>query len=403
MYRSLLIGSAALVLLSVSGCTILRGKPKDDSLDPYPLARFEEEIKLDKLWEVKIGKGVKKRFERLSPVVIDGRIFAASTDGKVIALNVATGKRIWETRIDRLYGENDDTFLSLDKDADSLISGGVGGGRDVVAVTTTVGEIIALNQSDGGLAWRSSTSSEVLVPAQMNDDIVVTQSIDGKVTAYDILDGTRRWTYSTSVPVLTLRGTSTPLLTDNFVLCGFANGRVVLLDAERGLPSWEQKIGTPKGKSELERLVDVDGALIVSGNRLFASSYQGNLVAINITNGQIDWQREASSFAGLAEGFGNIYIANADSSISDVDSVSNRDVWNLDALTNRNITTPLTLGNHVAVGDSDGYIHLIAQLDGRFTGRRKVDSKGIRSMPVSQDGRLFIQGNSGSLTALELR
>ena len=402
MYRGLLLGSAVLLLLNAGGCTLLRGTPKDESIEPFPLIKFEEEIELSRLWEVKIGKGVKKTYERFSPVIIDSRVFAASTDGKVVALNVATGKKIWETRIDKLYGEDEMLLISSDE-VDSIVSGGVGGGTDIVVVSTTVGEVIALHQSDGSLAWRSPTSSEVLVPAQTNDDIVVTQSIDGKVAAYDVLDGTRKWQFSTSVPILTLRGTSTPLLTDSFVLCGFANGKVVFLDTERGLPRWEQRVGVPKGKSELERLVDVDGALIQSGNSLFATSYQGSLVAIDITSGQISWQREASSFVGLAEGFGNIYIAHADSSISAIDSVNNRDVWNLDVLTNRKITTPLALGNHVAVGDAEGYIHLIAQLDGRLTGRKKVDSKGIRAKPVAQDGRLYIQGNSGRLTAWEVR
>lgn len=403
MLRSLLLGSAVFLLLSVAGCTLLRGHPKDDSDEPFSLSRFKEEVEITKLWEVKIGSMAKRKFQRFAPVIIGSRIFAVSSDGKIIALNVATGKKIWETRIDRLYSNDDKSRWFSSKDADNLVSGGVGGGNDLVVVSTTVGEIIALHQSDGSFAWRSPTSSEVLVPAQLNDDIVVTQSIDGKISAYDVLDGSKRWTFSTSVPVLTLRGTSTPVLTDEFVLCGFANGRVVLLDAERGLPRWEQRVAIPQGQSELERLVDIDGDLILSGNRVFAASYQGNLVAMDLINGEISWRRDASSFAGLAEGFGNIYIANADSTITAVDSIDNRDVWNLDALTNRKITTPLTLGNHIIVGDIDGYIHLIAQLDGRFTGRRKVDSKGIRSRPIAHDGRLFIQGNSGHLMAFEIR
>jgi len=405
MYRSLFLGSVICLVLNVAGCSWFGGddEDEDDRTEPYPLNNFKEEIELAKLWEVNIGKGVGDRAERLSPVIIDSRIFAASVDGRVIALNVATGKRIWETRIDRLYSEDDKSLLFSAKNLDNLISGGVGGGGDLVVVGTRNGEIIALNQSDGSLAWRSPTSSEVLAPPQLNDDIVVTQSIDGKISAYDVLDGTKKWTFSTSVPVLTLRGTTTPILTDTFVLSGFANGRVAMLDVEQGLARWEQRVTVPQGQSELDRLVDVDGDLILSGSQLYAASYQGNLVAIDLNDGRIVWQRELSSFAGLGEGFGNIYVAHANSHISAVGSTNNRDVWDLDALTNREITTPVTIGSHIAVGDYDGYIHLIAQSDGRFTGRRKVDSKRISSRPVTQDGRLFILGNSGRLTALEIR
>lgn len=402
MYRSLLLGSAVFLLLGTTGCSWFGGDDEEDNTEPFPLVSFKKEVELSKLWEVKIGKGAEDKFINLIPTIIGSRIFAASVDGRVVALNVATGRKIWETRIDRLYSKEDKALLFSGKGVDKLLSSGVGGGEDVVVIGTTVGEIIALNQSDGSFAWRAPTSSEVLAPPQVNDELVVTQSIDGKIAAYDVLDGTKRWTFSISVPILTLRGTSTPLLTNDFVLCGFANGRVALLDLEQGLPRWEQRVAVPQGKSELERLVDIDGNLILSGTTLFVVSYQGNLVSIDTSNGRMNWQREASSYAGLGKGFGNIYIAHADSRISAVGALNNRDVWNLDALTNREISTPVILGSHVAVADYAGYIHLIAQSDGRFTGRRKVDGKGL-STPLAHDGRLYVQGNSGRLTALEIR
>ena len=179
--------------------------------------------------------------------------------------------------------------------------------------------------------------------------------------------------------------------------------RFALLDREKGIVGADERIAVAAGRSDLERLVDIDGNMVVVGSNLFVVSFQGRMAAIDIKTGRLAWARDASSVAGLGEGFGNIYIAHADSLLGAVDMTSGRDVWEVDALLHRDITAPVSSGSYIAVGDFEGYVHVIAQSDGRFVGRRRVDGDGILSPVVADGNRLFVMGNSGRLSTFEIQ
>ncbi|MBV1877207.1 MAG: outer membrane protein assembly factor BamB [Pseudomonadales bacterium] len=399
------VTSVLLVLLTLmlSGCSFFKGDDDDDEdiRQPAELVRFDEEVNIERLWSVAIGRGAEDKAIQLVPAYAGSRVFAASADGSVKALNSANGKVIWQINIEDFYSA-EERKVAFNDSADS-ITGGVGLGEELVLVGSSAGDIVAMNQSDGSLAWRADTTSEVLAPPQAKNNIVVAQSIDGKIAAFDPLDGSRLWLYATSVPSLTLRGTSTPIVTD-YVLAGFANGRIAVIDIQQGLAVMDQRIAASLGKSDLERLVDIDGLMVQEGGNLFVVSYQGNLVAIDLAkNGQLLWAREASSTVGLGSGFGNVYLATADSELIAIDMDTSRDSWDTKALLYRDITSPVATGSYVVVGDFDGYLHVLAQSDGRFVGRQMVDKKGLTSPAVIDGSRIYIYGDSGRLSALEIR
>ncbi|HJP52164.1 MAG: outer membrane protein assembly factor BamB [Pseudomonadales bacterium] len=389
--------------LVVSGCSIFNwfGDDEEETRVPNDLQAISEEIQLDRLWSVNVGRGAEDKAIKLVPGLSGSRVFAAAADGSVKAMDSGSGREIWKINIESLYTKQERKIAF--SDSTDTITGGVGVGEDLVLVGSAAGEVVALNQSDGTLAWKSRTTSEVLAPPQATGQMVVAQTIDGKVAGFDALDGERRWLYSTSVPSLTLRGTSTPIIGD-LVVVGFANGRISALDKSRGLAVVDRRIAAAKGKSDLERLVDIDGLMVLEGTQLYAASYQGNLVALDLSQrGRIRWAQEASSAVGLGSGFGNVYLAGEDSGLEAIDGDNGREVWQTDALLYRDITTPVAVGSYVAVGDFEGYLHLIAQSDGRFVGRRVIDKKGINSPAVVDGRRIYIMGNSGRLSALEIR
>ncbi|MFP6805701.1 MAG: outer membrane protein assembly factor BamB [Pseudomonadales bacterium] len=393
------IFSCALLVLVVSSCSMF---DKDDveEIKPTKLTKINEEVKINSLWSVKLGKGADDKAIKLVPALAASRVFAASADGNVFAIQASNGRVIWKSQVKSFYDKKEIGYAfagSVD-----VITGGVGVGRDIVVVGTASGELVALNQSDGSLAWRARTSSEVLAPPQIDRDLVVAHTIDGKVAGFNALDGERKWIYSTSIPRLTLRGTSTPIIHSEFVIAGFANGRFALLDRERGLAGADERIASPTGRSDLEKLVDIDGTMIVSGNRLFIATFQGKLTSFDLGTGRAAWSTDASSLVGLGEGFGNVYVAYADSILAAKDMDNGRDVWQIEALKYRDITAPVSTGSYIAVGDYDGYLHILAQSDGRFVGRRRVDNKGLLSPVVTDGNRLFIMGNSGRLSVFEL-
>jgi len=390
-----------LALLAMSGCSWFGGDDEPEEIKPNPLPRINEEIRLAVLWSQKIGGGSGDRAITLRPAIIDGRVFAASADGKIKALTTDTGRIIWEAEINDFYTK-EELLFGFSKGLDA-ITGGVGAGGDLVVVGTGSGEILALNQSDGSLAWKSRVASEVLSPPQIDDDLVVVQSIDGKVTAYDAIDGSRKWIYTTNIPSLTLRGTATPIISGDVILVGFSSGRVTLLERETGFSGFDLRVGVAQGGSDLERLVDIDGAMAMENGRLYAASFQGRVIGIDIASGRILWSEEASSVSGVGAGFGNVYLASSDSQISAYNADNGREVWRIDALLHRDITAPVAVGSYLAFTDSEGYLHLMAQSDGRFVGRRKIDGSGVRSGVVEEGGRLYAIGNNGSLFVLEIR
>jgi outer membrane protein assembly factor BamB len=393
---------ALLLPLLMTGCSWFDSDDDEDAREPATLTDIEAEVGLVRLWDIKIGNGAADKAIQLVPGFSGSRIFAAAADGTVKALESGTGRVIWQVNIEEFY-DSEERRNAFSKSADT-ITGGVGVGEDLVLVGSSAGEVVAMNQSDGSLAWRSRSTSEVLAPPQVFGQLVVAQSIDGKIAGFDALDGERQWLYSTSIPSLTLRGTSTPLLSDG-VVAGFANGRIAVLDKERGLPFIDQRVAAAQGQSDLERLIDIDGLIARSDNMIYAASYQGNIAAIDLAqNGRIVWAKPASTVTGVTLGFGNVYMSSADSEIFAFDADANgQENWKNEALLYRDVTAAVPVSSYLAVGDSEGYLHLLAQSDGRFVARTKVDGDGLRSPAFVDGSRIYVVGNSGRLSALELR
>ena len=387
-------------LLLLGGCSWF--SDEEETRVPVELVKFKPEVTLASRWSVSLGRGAEDSAVKLVPGLVGGRIFGASADGHVVAVDTGTGKVVWKRSVVDFYGE-EERAIAFAEGIDA-ITGGVGVGDALVVVGSAAGEIVAMNQSDGSLAWRAATTSEVLSPPQVLNGRVFAQSIDGKLAAFDAGSGERKWLYSTSIPSLTLRGTSTPIADKDFVIAGFANGRVSMLDQVRGMVCFEQRAGIGQGQSDLERLIDIDGQVVMDGPLVYAVSYQGNLVAVDVTaRGQVRWSRKASSVVGLGIGFGNIYLAEEDSRLTAISTETTDDVWSTEALLYRDITTPVAVSSFVAVGDFEGYLHLIAQSDGRFVGRKQLDNAGLNAPIVVDGNRIYVITNSGRLVALEVR
>ncbi len=283
------------------------------------------------------------------------------------------------------------------------MSGGVGAGYGLILVGTLRGEVIALDVSNGEERWRSQVGSEVLSAPAVNGDVVAVQTQDDRVLALEIDTGTQRWSYESSPAVLTLRGTSAPLLTNQLVVAGLSTGKVVALDTRGGLPVWEQRIAIPQGRSELERVVDIDGGLLLSGGTLYVASFQGRAAALELESGRILWQRDASTSAGVALGYGSVYVSQADGTVLGIDERSTTVLWSNDSLARRGLSGPEVFSSYVTVGDKEGYLHLLSQVDGRFVARTRIDSDGLRVSPVAEGDWLYVFGNGGKLVALTIR
>jgi outer membrane protein assembly factor BamB len=304
----------------------------------------------------------------------------------VVAIELATGDVVWRERMD-----------------DVEISGGVGAGSGMVLFGTREAEVVALDQISGRQLWKSSVTSEVVSAPQTNGAIVVLQTVDGKLIGLNAVTGEQAWIYETTIPDLTLRGSSKPVIAGTVVIAGFANGMVAAVNASNGFLLWEERVAIPQGRYDIERVIDVDGDLLLVGNTVYASSYQGNLMAFDVQSGRIVWGIEASSYQGLAQGFGNLYYTNDESHVIALRNNTDEVVWESNALRLRSVTAPRTLGNYVAVADFEGWLHLLSQVDGHFVSRVNVDGDGVRAPLVTDNDTIYVFGNSGQLTAYSIR
>lgn len=377
-FRYLALGLAAALVV---GC----GSSGKKELPPAELEKFDAEQQFERAWKRNIGVGQGKLFTQLTPVLDGLTLYAADAKGRVVSMDRDTGAVNWQVRLDE------------------PLSGAVGAGGGRVMVGTLDGEVIVLSEDDGEELWRAQVSSEVLAPPQTNGDVVVVQTQDDKLTALDISTGEQRWIYESGLPVLTVRGHSTPIATLRTVYAGLASGRVVALAADTGLPLWDQRVAQPQGRSELERMVDIDGDLLLQDDTLYVVTFQGAMAALDAQTGNPLWQYPASSHGGVATGFGSLYISDAGGKVEAVDRNRAQPLWTNEDLLRRSLTPPVAFSSFVAVADFEGYVHLLAQTDGRLVGRIRVDSKGVRATPIAIGDTLYVYGNSGDLVALKLR
>jgi outer membrane protein assembly factor BamB len=267
--------------------------------------------------------------------------------------------------------------------------------------------VIALSAADGSEKWRVRVSSEVLSTPVTGEGLVFVQTSDGRLLALDAQDGSRRWTFDTQVPVLTLRGTGAPVywsgLGSGLVIAGFANGKVSAFRASTGEPVWDQRVMLPQGRSELDRIVDIDGAPVVTPTAVYAATFQGRISALRPSDGTQLWERDTSTYVDLAVGYGNVYVVDDKSIITAIDQRTSTVAWEQKALFKRGLTAVAAVGNYLVVGDDDGFVHVLAQSDGRLVGRRKLDGDGIRSRCVVAEDIVYCMGNGGNFDALQIK
>lgn len=383
-----LTGCAAMdaVSESVSGISDYFSGGEDNADPPSPLLEFTPEIKIEEIWHEKIGVGTDEQSLKLVPAIGAGKIFTADRDGLVQARDLQTGRLVWEAETDVQF------------------SGGPGLGRDVVILGSSNAEVLALNIENGAVLWKSKVSSEVLSVPVVGKDVVVVRSTDGEVVALDTQTGGKRWGYERNAPALSLRGTGSPLISGENVIAGYDNGKLIALRLNDGKYVWETSIAIPKGRTEIERLVDLDVDPIVNNSVIYIASYQGGMAAISEADGDVLWRNEtASSHSGLSNDFSYLYLTDSESHVWQVDQHNGASLWKQKDLHQRKLTAPMAYQSYVVVGDFEGYVHWLSSSDGRELGRIQISDSAIEAKPVMFDGTVYVYAKDGTLAALRIR
>lgn len=374
---------ATLISISlVGGCGIFGGKDKE--LPPTELLKFKATLDVDRIWSTSVGKGTELLRLALAPAGDGIRVYAASHDGRVSAFDPETGRRQWRV------------------DVDAELTAGPGVGDGLVVVSGRDGELICLNAEDGSEVWRVNIVGESLAKPIVDGDIVIAYTIDGRLRAHSAFDGQERWVVEQSLPSLTLRGSSSPVLAGRNVIAGFDNGRLIATDIDEGVTEWEAMLSPPSGRSDLDRLSDIDGAIAVVGQDLYAAGYHGRVASLAAESGQVLWAREISTFAGIGVDWNNVYVVGEDGELIALARRNGGDVWRQTAMIRRKPTAPVPFSTAVVVGDFDGYVHFFNNSDGVPAARVRVGKGMISGAPVVLGGRLYVQSENGALAAFEV-
>jgi outer membrane protein assembly factor BamB len=371
-----LLAALGAALLALAGCS------NDKEVDPpAELVDIVAKRNVQRTWSAGLGGDSASLRLALRPVVVDGTLYAASHEGEVRAITADTGRQLWSVK----------TKLALS--AGPEVEGGM------LVVGSSDGDILALDASNGGERWRKSIGSEVLARPLIAKDIVVVRTVDGHVEGLSSVDGATRWAVDEQVPRLTLRGTAPPVLAGDRIIAGFDNGKVLAIDPRNGDVLWDAIVNAPRGRTELERLADIDAPPRVSGDDIFVVGFQGRVAMLALVSGQFWWARDASSYRGFTMDEENLYLTNADSVVIAMRRNDGSVLWEQDAMKRRGLTAPALDGDALVVGDFEGYVHWLDKASGEIVARQKTDGDRISNAAVASDTGVFVQTDSGKLLA----
>jgi outer membrane protein assembly factor BamB len=376
MRLPLALGLAALLI--AAGCS------KDKDVEPpAKLVDFPATLAVKKLWSTGVGGGKKQMVLRLGlgPAVDSGNVFAASHKGEVEAIAIETGRQVWRT----------DLKLPL--------SAGPVAGSGVVIIGSSKGNVVALDEASGKELWRVRVNSELLSAPAISEKVIVLRSVDGHLRGMDIQTGREIWAVEQQVPRLSLRGTATPVIAKDVAICGFDNGKIMAVSLANGDTVWDTTLSSPHGRTELERLVDVDSAVRVIGDDVYAVGFQGRVAMLALDSGQIWWAHDLSSNRGLTVDGETVYIAQADGVVVALRQRDGSELWHNDKIRRRNLSTPAMTSTAIVVADYQGFVHWLDKKSGVLVAREHVAKYRVTNPPIAVGDTVVVMTDAGDLAA----
>lgn len=396
--------TAILLVLALSGCASVVESTKsagnslesslidmmtysspDEASPPRALEEITNEVVLTKVWQRNVIEGQGSHFLTLEMALSDGKLYVADRKGLVVALDQKSGDTLWQV----------DTQLP--------ISGGLEVGYENVFFGTSDAQVVALKLNDGETSWTAQVSSEVLSIPRFSGGLLVVRSVDGGINTLDAATGENQWSYVRDVPALSLRGTSSPVIKSGGVISGYANGKLVVLRLKDGMQIWETSVAVPRGRGVLSRMVDVDSDPLAGERYIYAATFNGGVVAVDIRSGQIVWRRsEMSSYKNMVADWLSIFVVDVKNHIWSAEQSNGAINWLQDRLENRQLTPLVKIDDYLLTADFEGYLHVLSASDGRLIGRLKVSNVAITVAPIVDDGLIYVQNVDGEMTALRL-
>lgn len=365
-----------LLVTTLASCSMFSSKKP--RIEPAPLVNFKPSLTVRTLWQADLGRA---GTPFLAPVFTDGKVYAAGSDGKVVALDAASGRQVWSVTVD----------------AD--IAAGVGADAATVVVASARGTVFAFDAATGKQRWKVKASTEVLSAPAVGSGVVVVRSMDNKIVAYDVESGERRWVVQRTAPALVLRAAPGIVINDGVAFIALPAGRLLAINTATGTARWDAPIAEPRGATELERVADVSGMPALLGREVCATAYQGRIACVDTGNGSLRWAREFSADVGPAIDQRYVFAADELGSLAGFSRDTGGSLWRSTALRGRGLSAPVSFGRAVVVGDKQGYLHFLSREEGAMLARTSMGPQ-LRAAPIVTGANLVVQTVEGKLIAL---
>jgi len=360
------------LLLFLSYFLTACGGEVDNSAPPAQLVEFKETLSLKQLSEITYGVS-DSQYTRIKPLVLDKEIVFSDSKGNVTVF------------------DKNDFSIRWQKTYTADYTSAIGGNSALYLLGTRSGDVISIEPASGEINWRVTLSSEVLAAPVMSGNTVIVKTVDGQLTALNAKTGKQQWIYQRAVPALSVRGNSVPYIFQDKVMTGLDNGKLVILNVDTGVLFWEKTISIPRGRSEVERLVDLDVDLIVDKNIVYIAGFQGRVVALDLKTGGFLWAKKMSVTRNMTLEGNKLYITDDNSHVWSLDATTGATNWKQSEFSHRKLTSPTSMGDNLLLADAQGYLHVISKADGHQIVRAQIDASGLDVQPLVMNDKIYLQ------------
>ena len=373
--------------LLIASLFLLSCSDKDNSEPPAPLTKIDQALRVVVDWKTNTGAGIETASYNMRPLLVQDQIFSVDTRGLVKSIDTESGKVNWST----------ETGIAAIT--------GLAGTAAVIIASSRDGDLNAYDilEDDLELRWSTRLKGEIRALPLIAGEQVFVRTVDGQLSALSLIDGSIQWTISRRVPALSLTGNSQPVVRGDLVIAGFDDGKISAFSRADGQTVWETTVSRPTGRTEIERLVDLDGQFILRDGIIYISSYQGRLAAIQAIDGNLLWSRKFSSYQSIVADQDALYLSSDNSHIWSIDRRTGSAFWKQEALHARKITAPLLIDDKLVVADLEGYVHWLDKSDGALRGRVRPTSSRHIAQPLVWDNRIMVIDSEGILSSLYLK
>lgn len=377
----------AVLMFSLAGCSLFGGEEEIVQVSPSP--EVNNQFPIQQVWKNSTS-GNTHIYSLLGPVNYDNAIYVASRSGQVKAVDLSSGKTLWDVNLSK---------SSLFSSQTALFSGGMSADDKYVYVGSERAVVYALDRNTGKVVWEKSVKGEVLARPVAFEDKLIVHTANGALQGLNRDTGDNLWDVSLEVPPLSLRGNSTPIIAHGAAILGDDNGRVNAYFIKDGQLIWQQRISQPSGSTEIAKLNDVDSTSVVEGNLVYSVGYNGNVVALNLSNGQIVWRKQLGSTHSFAVNSDRLFVVDQDDNIQALSKNGGAELWKQSDFLHRQLTDPVIYQNYIVIGDFEGYLYWLNIENGELTAKTKVNSSGLISKPLVADNKLIVQAKDGDIYA----